>query len=154
MKYFTMAIAALLLTTTAMAEVVFPPGNKNVQTAWTELCDITSLSCEGIKAPTVIFGKTGAALGYHYFGSSVVVITETCLIRTADFAKCDAIVLHEMAHYLFDQLGLADSKKACESEAFAWDVYNAYVLRINRNDLLRLDWVRSYPSCASPTLIP
>jgi hypothetical protein len=89
-------------------------------------------------------------LGWHYWGTNVVFVTDRCLLDVADQHKCDAVLVHEIVHYLYSEAHKGELPTVavnCKSEALAWDVYNAYVQEIGRADLVRLDWVRSYPQC-------
>ena len=144
MHRLTVTIAALLLSAPLFAELVFPPQEDAVQKYFALACTYTE--CGNLKAPMVIFGDTGRALGYYYFGTHTVFVTEDCFVRTADQTKCEAILIHEMTHYIVDHNeGIRDN---CASESRAWDVYNAYVMDAGRLDLVRPNWQESYPLCA------
>lgn len=145
MHRIAFALVGLLLFSPLYAEYVFPPQANAVQLYWSMACEYSD--CKDLKAPMVIFGDTGAALGYYYFGTYTVFVTEECLTgRTSDQTKCEGILLHEMTHYIMDHAhGVVES---CASEQHAWDVYNAYVLNKKRYDLVRENWQESYPKCA------
>jgi hypothetical protein len=127
----------------------FPPNHPAVENSWELACQYSE--CGDLKPPMVIFKDTWPALGYYYFDTSVVFITEDCLVPVADKVKCMAVVIHEMTHYIADHNeGVQES---CPSEERAWDVYNAYVLEQKRYDLVRENWKESYPKCTkSPQL--
>lgn len=138
-------LAALALL--ALNAVEFPPQAPPVQTYWAIAC--TYNECGDLEAPMVIFKETGLALGYYYFNTHTVFVTEECLNRMADSTKCEGVLIHEMTHYIADHVDGISGQ--CESEARAWDVYNAYVMDKGRLDLVRENWLESYPQCANPT---
>lgn len=148
MRY--LLIALLLLP--GYAAAVFPNANEAfVQQRYMIACRLSELNCSGVFKPTVFAAPTGSELGWYWWGTNVVFVTERCLLDVADQHKCDAVIVHEIVHYLYYEAnkGKVPSQELnCKSEALAWDVYNAYVLEIGRADLVRLDWVRSYPQCA------
>lgn len=110
-----------------------------------ELAEDVGLSCKGIPAPLLMATDTRPnLLGYYYRGTNIVFITNRCLLDIADETKCSAVAVHEMVHYI-DYLN--GERDGCSSEAKAWDVHNAYVIKMGRLDLVRTDWVRSYPQC-------
>lgn len=122
----------------------FPPTHPASKSHWELAC--TYSECGDLEIPMVIFDKMWPELGFYHFQTRVVFITEDCLTPVADQVKCSAIVIHEMTHYIIDwNEGVS---AACESEARAWDVYNAYVIDKGRLDLVRENWKESYPKCA------
>lgn len=149
MRYLIL-LAALLATT---AHAYFPTADAGfTQQRYMIACRLSKLNCSGVFAPVVFAAPTGSVQGWYYWATNVVFVTDRCLMDVADQHKCDAIVVHEIVHYLFwaaNKDKTPDIKLSCESEALAWDVYNAYVLEIGRADLVRKDWVRSYPQCTN-----
>lgn len=143
MTRLTVALAALLCFTPAVANMAFPPQDDIVQKYFAIACEYSE--CGSLTAPMVVFMDTGRALGYYYFDTDTVFVTQECLYeRVADQTKCQAVLIHEMTHYIRWHL---DGLKGCESEAAAWDVYNAYVIDKGRLDLVRENWTESYPRC-------
>jgi hypothetical protein len=132
-----------LLVPLAVADE-FPPQAAPVQKYFALACKY--VECGDLEAPMVIFKDTAPALGYYHLGTHVVFIAKDCLYsQVADQTMCEAVLIHEMVHYIESQArGLND---ACASETIAWDVYNAYVIDKKRYDLVREDWVRSYSQC-------
>ena len=154
MRYLIL-LAALLATT---AHAYFPVASEGFsQSRYMIACRLSELNCSGVFAPVVMAVPTGDELGWHYWGTNIVFVSDRCLIDVADQMKCDAVVVHEIVHYLFwaaNKDKTPSVELSCASEALAWDVYNAYVQEIGRADLVRLDWVRSYPQCANLTSTP
>lgn len=143
-------LAALLITLLAPLAVAdeYPPNSDPVQNYFAIAC--LYVECGDLEAPMVIFKDTSnrsGSLGYYLFGSRVVFLTEECYSKVADKTMCMGILIHEMVHYIEDHVRGLGEGSACESEAIAWDVYNAYVIGQKRYDLVREDWVRSYPQC-------
>lgn len=137
-------LLALLLT----PALEFPPNHSAVQGSWALACQYSE--CGDLKAPMVIFKDTYPSLGYYYWDTEVVFITEDCLVPVSDDVKCAAILAHEMTHYILDHNeGITDQ---CASEERAWDVYNAFVMDRGRLDLVRLNWQESYPKCVKSPL--
>lgn len=111
-----------------------------------DACLLSGTDCTGLEVPTLLFDDTGRSLGFYPMGSRVVFVSNGCLLGTADQTKCEAVLVHELVHYVLWFKG--NVKDACESEARAWDVYNAYVMDRKRLDLVRENWQESYPQCA------
>jgi hypothetical protein len=143
-------LALLLLP--GLAAAMFPHAQDGyVQQRYMIACRLSELNCSGVFKPVVFAVPTGSELGWHYWGTNVVFVTDRCLLDVADQHKCDAVIIHEIVHYLYSEAHkgeLPTVEVNCKSEALAWDVYNAYVQEIGRADLVRTDWVRSYPQCA------
>jgi hypothetical protein len=144
MQRIAIALTGLLLFSPLYAEYVYPPQSDSVQRYWKLACEYSD--CKDLKAPMVVFGDTGQALGYYYFGTTTVFVTEECFVRTADRTRCEGVLLHEMTHYIMEYT--AGVVESCASEQHAWDVYNAYVMNKKRLDLVRENWRESYPLCA------
>ena len=115
-------------------------------------CEYTpEANCKDLEAPSLQFSDTGRALGLYHYRTRVVHMTEECLLRIADQAKCKAVLVHEIVHYILDWTA---NIQGCESERIAWRAYNEYVEELGRGDLVRADWTKSYPSCANQTSKP
>lgn len=141
------ALAALFITLSpAQAADEFPPTSDAVQKYFQIACTYIKDGCGDVTAPMVIFKDTSPALGYYHFGTHVVFIQKDCLWSpVADQTLCEAVLIHEMIHYIAQHRhGLVDN---CKSEEAAWWVYNHYVKTKGRPDLLRENWVESYPRC-------
>ncbi len=111
-----------------------------------DACLLLGADCRGLEVPTLIFDELGRPLGLYYTGGRVVFLTSDCLSRVADTVKCEAILVHELSHYIaWYVMGLRDM---CASEALAWDVFNAYVMERKRLDLVVENWSERYPQCA------
>lgn len=140
-------LASLFITMSAGAvELIVAPSHPKLNVALQDACLLLSADCKGLEAPTLIFDNTGSAQGFYIHGSRVVFLSSACLTGVADVVKCEAILVHELAHYIL--WFVRGVKVPCESEALAWDVYNAYVMQKNRLDLVRVNWKESYPQCA------
>lgn len=109
-------------------------------------CELLEVDCKGIAQPLLIVLELDRdAYGMYPLGTNVVMLSRQCAARIADEDLCRGVLIHEIAHYVLYQLNPLIS--SCESEARAWDVYNAYVLSVGRRKLVRTDWVESYPQC-------
>lgn len=110
-------------------------------------CEYSKLDCTGLKAPLLLAIDTPPGLmGFHYYGTKTVYVTDRCFLDVADRTKCDAVVIHEMVHYIASELGKFKDAP-CSNEAMAWAVFNLYVLDKDRADLVNGDWRRAYPQC-------
>ena len=110
-------------------------------------CELSKLNCEGIDAPVVLVIDTPNHIqGFHYRGTNIVFVTDRCFSSMADLIKCDAVVIHEIVHYINSELNIRP--ESCENEASAWAAYDAYVKSRGRPDLVLGDnWRRGYPQC-------
>lgn len=112
------------------------------------VCDLMEVDCADLAPPLLIvvdFGRRLNALGLYPIGTNVILVSAECNGRLADKDKCDAVVAHEIAHYI--SFTLNPNITSCESEEIAWDVYNAYVISLSRYRLVRKDWKKEYPQC-------
>ncbi len=112
-------------------------------------CEYAEVDCTEIPSPLLIvtdFGRRINALGMYPLGTNVILLTAECTGRLADKTKCDGIVVHELVHYL--TYLVYPKITSCQSEALAWDAFNAYVIDVKRYDLTRKDWIKDYPQCA------
>jgi hypothetical protein len=135
-----MALLTLLLMGLFAPANEFPPSHPATMKHFALLCNLY-IECETVtKPPLVVFTDTGRALGYYFYDTDTVFITEECLLRMADVTKCSSIVLHEMAHYVaYHLVGMT----GCESEDVAWTVSNNYARDQGREDLVNPDWRRT-----------
>lgn len=140
-----MHLLLLLLNAFAPANE-YPPIHPTVMDHFALLCNVYVHCDEVDKPPMVAFTDTGFALGYYFYDTDVVFITEECLGRMADQMLCKSVVLHEMTHYVaYHSVGLT----GCASEDIAWTVSNNFLTDVGREDLINVDWRRSYPECAT-----
>lgn len=140
-------LASLFITmSTGAVELIVAPAHPKLNVALQDACLLLSADCKGLEAPTLIFDDTGNnAHGFYVRGSRTIFISSVCLNGMSDQVKCEAVIAHELAHYiLWFARGITDH---CESEALAWDVYNAFVMQKKRLDLVRENWKESYPQC-------
>jgi len=115
-------------------------------------CEYTpEANCKNLETPSIQFANLGSPLGTYHYRTRLVHMTDECLSRVSDQAKCKAVLVHEIVHYIVDWT--ADIR-GCESERIAWRVYNEYVVDQGRDDLVVADWIKRYPECASQTLTP
>ena len=140
-------LASLFITmSTGAVELIVTPDHPKLNVHMQDACLLLGADCKGLETPTLIFDELGRPLGFHILGTRLVFVTQDCLSRMADLVKCEAVLVHELAHYVaYYAMGVRES---CESEALAWDVYNAYVMDRKRLDLVVENWKERYPQCA------
>ena len=110
-------------------------------------CELSKLDCTGISAPLLLAIDTPPGLmGFHYYGTNTVYVTDRCFLDVADKTKCDGVIIHEMVHYIASERGMFQDD-SCANEALAWKVFNLFVLDRGREDLVRGNWRESYPQC-------
>lgn len=149
MHRLVVLLAALLLPLTASAGIQAKAPDSAAKEYFEIACELSELDCKGLKAPTVlVVDMRDGLMGFYFYGTDIVFVTDQCLTATADRTKCDAVVIHEVVHYIFDQpKNRKRDPKGCLTESIAWEVYNRYVSLMNREDLLRINWRGSYPQC-------
>lgn len=154
MRRLTYILIALLITLPALA--IESTGEMSYETSdaiWQELCDFseandTGLECETLSSPVVLYTPLRQGLwGKHYTGSSVVWMSDK--FRGMPWTVYEnGIIMHEMVHYLLDQNDeLQAWTDQCKNEDEAWKVYNWYVRKHDRDDMVNEDWSQWYDNC-------
>lgn len=140
-------LASLFITmSTGAVELIVTPDHPKLNVHMQDACLLLGADCTGLEVPTLIFDDLGRPMGMHFMGTRLVFLTKDCLSAVADTVKCEAVLVHELAHYIaYYAMGV---KENCKSEALAWDVYNAYVMDRKRLDLVVENWKERYPQCA------
>jgi len=117
---------------------------------WAATCELAEADCSEIEAPLVAAIDTRPGLmGYYFPGTNIIFLTDRCLLDVADRVECEATVVHEMAHYLANELDIHQDDD-CANEAFAWDLFNRYVRHRGRWDLQQILWKENYKACLLP----
>jgi hypothetical protein len=142
----------LLVLLPLSASAGFPHGSEEFTAeVFEDACELSELDCTGIELPLILAVPMDGPLGFHYWGTNIIFVSDQCVYtQVADKTLCTAVAVHEMVHYLYSESYphfTPSIAVMCDSEALAWDVYNAYVIAKGRMDLVRTDWRRSYPQC-------
>lgn len=140
-------LVLLLLASTAFSyPLVFEKNDPlNINTLQVA-CKLAKLDCSGIEPATIMLIDTEPALAFHIRNTNVIFLTEECIKNTADDMMCEALLVHEMVHYVHDVLDLYQDDK-CANEEIAWRAYNEYVIALDRKDLTRRNWREGYKQC-------
>lgn len=138
-------LLALCAAPALAVDLIVTPQHPKLNVHMQDACLLGGFDCTGLEAPTLIFDETAPVIGYYPLGTRTVFVSSQCLTSVADVTKCEAVLVHELVHYILYMQGHRDR---CDSEAQAWDVYNAYVMERKRLDLVRENWQESYPQCA------
>lgn len=84
--------------------------------------------------------------GLYFPGTGLILISDRSKRPDTDSVFWDAVLVHELVHYVVDTQGRFRGAK-CANEQLAWAAYNRTVLRAGRPDLLNLGWRKAYPQC-------
>lgn len=105
------------------------------------VCSVRQLDCSGLPAPEVRFTDLpDHALGMYSLVRPNVIWLDVALV---DPLHAEAIVVHEVSHYVDYHLGLPLER--CTSEAAAFRVYNAWVVTQGYPPgYTRYDWFIGY----------
>jgi len=128
--------------------------------AWLEACNLTA-ACAQLEAPQVVQSDTIFRLdiGLRWArGVFFPLDDERIVFINKTFEDDDQrylTLVHEMVHYIDTYTGFIDLEgdfktEGCVAETHAFDVMNIAAARIGREDLIRIDWYKSYPNCDGP----
>mgnify|MGYP005820049471 CR=1 FL=1 len=113
-------------------------------------CTVTYTDCSGLQLPHI--GVTqlnwaGSGVAGMYFPGTDIILIDIDFLRGLPELELTSILVHEMAHYIYDQTRGAHT--ACETEAFAWHVGNSFLVSVGLEDATIYDWYEWY-NCAAP----
>lgn len=109
-------------------------------------CKLAELDCAGIEPATIMLIDTDPALAFYIRHTNMIFLTKDCARNTADDMMCEALLVHEMVHYVHYLKGLHQDD-LCTNERIAWMAHDRYVTALNRRDLARPKWREGYPEC-------
>lgn len=144
-----LALTALAAPTLAKPpSAIYPPAHPKITELFEAACEYSKLDCTDLNPPFLMVMETGAPLGFHILGTNMVFLSDECTGRVANHLKCNAIIVHEIVHYIVTSLNhFPIDPESCLSEGLAWDVYNEYVRDNGGRKLWRRNWKRDYPEC-------
>jgi len=151
-------IAAVLVTcglwVSAGVAVMPEPTREEVllDAAWEYVCDVNrTFNCDGVAKPTLVLhdGVNQAFGAYGVFFPSESIIFALSTPPNGDDQKQMQTVVHELTHYLEDQMGWQETvRDSCQWEEVAFTVGDEYARYIGREDLVRgPTWWRPYRQC-------
>ncbi len=148
--FLSIVIPALhLLTPTAAPDVRYADRPELVQPGPAPreymdfVCGVRGLDCSSLPAPVVRYDiLPRGVLGMFQLARPRAVTLDVTLVVQPAFAE--AILVHEISHYVDFHLRL--SMDVCVTEGEAWRVYNAWVIAAQLPDYMQVyDWYEAYP---------
>ncbi len=115
-----------------------------VEWIYGQTCDLYDGECP-VEPPKVYFVPLPNGIWGKYFHGMDSVMINTYCLDYEDQTKCAAVVVHEMVHYI--DWHNTPEMDLCVAESRAWDVYNQFVMKLGRLDLVKLDWQKHYEDC-------
>ncbi len=115
--------------------------------AWFQACDYSPYPCLGIGVPAVVQKWMPYSLLGYYDGSGTVFVN-----RRLKGQRLNAVLMHEMVHYLQVQAGGLEvpgyAKPICRAEEEAFGIVDEWLIDHSYADLIRGDeWWRPYSHC-------
>lgn len=143
-------LASLLVTVQVGAAVHTSDVTERRQRLMDFACTVTQTDCSEIPLPHIAYAQlnwAGWGVAGMYFPGTDVILIDVDFRRNMEPHKLMSVIVHEMAHYIFDQTRGAHT--SCETEAFAWHVGNSFLVYVGLEDQADYEWYRRY-RCEAP----